>query len=67
MEYKPYSHEWHRKRYLKEALDMYLNEYVDNSVIYNDILDILSDRSELAYSDFNKTTELEYMIQSKKY
>ena len=46
---------------------MYLNEYVDNSVIYNDILDILSDRSELAYSDFNKTTELEYMIQSKKY
>lgn len=67
MEYKPYSPEWHRKRYLKEALDMYLNEYVDNSVIYNDILDILSDRSELAYSDFNKTTELEYMIQSKKY
>ena len=67
MEYKPYSHEWHRKRYLKEALDMYLNEYVDNSVIYNDILDILSDRSELAYSDFNKTTELEYMIQSKKH
>ena len=48
MDYKPYSPEWHRKRYLKEALDMYLNDYVSNEVIKNDIFDILMERSDSA-------------------
>ena len=65
MDYKPYSPEWHRKRYLKEALDRYLDDYVDNTTIKNDILDILSDRSESAYAEFNKVTELESMLESK--
>lgn len=65
MEYKPYSPEWHRKRYLKEALDRYLDDYIDNTTIYTDILDILSERSELAYAEFSKVTELESMLQSK--
>ena len=65
MNYKPYSPEWHRKRYLKEALDRYLDDYVDNEIIRDDILSILSDRSESAYAEFNKVTELESMIQSK--
>ena len=65
MDYKPYSPEWHRRRYLKEALDKYLDDYVDNTTIYTDILDILSERSELAYTEFSKVTELEYMLQSK--
>ena len=39
--YKPYSPEWHRYRYLKEAIDKYLDDYVDNQVIVNDILDIV--------------------------
>ena len=30
--YKPYSPEWHRYRYLKEAIDKYLDDYVDNQV-----------------------------------
>ena len=63
--YKPYSPEWHRKRYLKEALDKYLDEYIDNEVILEDISDILSERSERAYAEFSKINELEGMIHSK--
>ena len=66
MDYKPYSPEWHRKRYLKEALDKYLDDYVENSLIVEDILDILGERSETAYAEFNKVNELEYMIHGKK-
>ena len=65
MNYKPYSLEWHRKRYLKEALDNYLNDRADNNVIYSDIMDILHERSETAYSEFKKVTDLESMIYSK--
>ena len=65
MEYKPYSPEWHRKRYLKEAIYKYLDDYVENEVIREDILDILSERSETAYAEFNRLTELESMLQSQ--
>jgi len=63
--YKPYSPEWHRYRYLKEALDKYLDEYIDNSVILEDISDILSERSEKAYEEFSRVNELESMIHAK--
>ena len=66
MDYKPYSPEWNRKRYLKEALDMYLNNYVENSIIYADILDILSERADAAYQEFSKLNDLESKLQSKK-
>ena len=65
MDYKPYSPEWHRKRYLKEALDKYLDDYVPNDQIREDILDILGERSESAYADWNKTEELTSMLESK--
>lgn len=61
--YKPYSPEWHRHRYLKEAIDRYLDDYVNNDVIVNDILSILEDRSEAAYAEFNKLTELEAKLR----
>tara|TARA_Y100000994_G_scaffold176395_1_gene145556 strand:+ start:1385 stop:1579 length:195 start_codon:yes stop_codon:yes gene_type:complete len=61
--YKPYSPEWHRYRYLKEAIDKYLDDYVDNDVIRGDILSILGDRSEAAYAEFNKTSELESKLR----
>jgi len=66
MNYKPYSPEWHRKRYLKEALDKYLDDYVDNDVIYNDILDVLEERAELAHAEYNRVSELETKLRRSK-
>ena len=63
MDYRPYSPEWHRKRYLKEALDKYFDDYVDNDIIRQDILDILSERSEKAYAEFAKLNQLEQSFQ----
>lgn len=60
--YKPYSSEWHRRRFLKEALEKYLDDYADNAVILGDILDILSERSERAYAEFSKLNELESLL-----
>ena len=58
MEYKPYSPEWHRKRYLKESLDLYFDNYVDNEVIYEDIMDILGARMSAAVNEVNKVLDL---------
>ena len=66
MEYRPYSPEWHRKRYLKEAIDKYLDDYEENNVIIDDILDILGERSELAYQEFTKVNALETWINKAK-
>ena len=63
MDYRPYSPEWHRRRYLKEALDKYFDDYVDTDVIRADILDILSERSEQAYREFMRINELERALQ----
>ena len=65
MDYKPYSPEWHRKRYLKEALDKYLDDYASNDVIISDILSIISDRSELAYKEFSKLNDLEAKLHKQ--
>ena len=62
MDYKPYSPEWHRKRYLKEALDKYLDDYVENDMILEDIRDILSSRAEQAYQDFTRLNDLEHKL-----
>jgi uncharacterized protein YqkB len=56
--YKPYSPEWHRKRYLKEAIDKYFDDYVDNEVIHGDIMDILQDRMSIAMNEVNKVLDL---------
>jgi uncharacterized protein YqkB len=58
MSYKPYSPEWHRKRYLKEAIDKYFDDYVDNEVIHGDIMDILQDRMSIAVNEVNKVLDL---------
>jgi hypothetical protein len=63
MDYRPYSPEWHRRRYLKEALDKYLDDYVDNDIIIGDILSILAERSETAYAEFSKLNELESKLR----
>ena len=62
MDYKPYSPEWHRKRYLKESLDKYLDDYVDTDTILEDIRDILSSRAEQAYQEFTRLNDLEHKL-----
>ena len=58
MDYKPYSPEWHRKRYLTEALDKYFDDYIENEVIYDDLMDILSARMSAAVDEVNKVMDL---------
>ena len=58
MDYKPYSPEWHRKRYLKEALDKYYDDYIENEIIHGDLMDILSDRMSIAVDEVNKVVDL---------
>ena len=62
MNYKPYSPEWHRYRYLKEAIDKYLDDYVDPKFIIDDIRDILHIRSETAYEEFQRINQLEHYL-----
>ncbi len=64
MDYKPYTPEWHRKRYLKEALDNYLDDYVEVDLIINDILDILGRRSEAANAELSRVAELESKLRN---
>jgi hypothetical protein len=62
MDYKPYSIEWHRKRYLKEALDKYLDDYVNVEIIRKDIYDILDSRSKHAYEEYTRINDLKDKI-----
>jgi len=64
MTYKPYSPEWHRKRYLKEAIDTYFDDYVDNEIIYSDIMDILSARMSAAVNEVNKVLDLKDKLKT---
>ena len=41
MNYRPYSMEWNRRRYLSEAIKTYFNDDVDPSIIVDDIRDVL--------------------------
>tara|TARA_B100000035_G_C20993622_1_gene551427 strand:+ start:567 stop:764 length:198 start_codon:yes stop_codon:yes gene_type:complete len=43
MNYKPYTPEWNRRRYLSEAIQSYFNDGVDPSEIVGDILDVLQE------------------------
>jgi len=63
MDYRPYSPEWHRRRHLKEALDRYLDDYVSTDTIRQDLLSILSERSDKAYEEFMRINELERALQ----
>jgi hypothetical protein len=65
MNYKPYSPEWHRYRYLKESIDKYLEDGIDPTVVMDDIRDILHIRSELAYEEFTRINQLEHYLSDK--
>lgn len=63
--YKPYSQEWHRYRYLKEAIDKYLEDGVDPSFVMDDISNILHIRSEAAYEEFHRINQLEHYLSGE--
>ena len=63
MDYKPYSQEWHRYRYLREALEKYINDDVDNQVILDDILNIVCPRQLTAHREFKKLSNLEAKLR----
>ncbi len=63
MEYKPYSPEWHRLRYLKDAIDKYLDDYVDTEVILEDIQTILKYRSENALDEYQRVSDLQKKLR----
>ena len=46
MEYKPYSPEWHRKRYLSEAISKYFEDDAPTEVVVEDIVDLLETWAE---------------------
>ena len=61
--YKPYSPEWHRLRYLKEAIDLYFDDYVSTETILSDIDTILNARSENALDEYTRVTDLQKKLQ----
>ena len=63
MIYKPYTPEWHRKRYLQEALFKYIEDDADVEVVINDILDILFTDSEKKLAAFEKANALAYAFR----
>tara|TARA_R110001606_G_scaffold385145_1_gene548470 strand:- start:385 stop:579 length:195 start_codon:yes stop_codon:yes gene_type:complete len=63
MEYKPYSPEWHRLRYLKDAIDKYLDDYADTEVILEDIQTILKYRSENALDEYQRVSDLQKKLR----
>jgi len=62
MNYKPYSPEWHRKRCLREAILDYLNSSDENQVLYQDIMDILNERINVAQIEYQKVTDLKTLL-----
>lgn len=63
--YKPYSSEWHRRRFLHEAVNSYLDDSAGNEILVGDLISIINERSESCYADFQKLNQLEYMIRNR--
>jgi hypothetical protein len=66
MTYKPYTPEWSRQRYLREALHSYIDDGVENHKILRDIIEILYERSSVSLIDFEKTNELLWMVRKNE-
>lgn len=45
MDYKPYSMEWSRKRYLSEAIQQYFASGASTETIVDDIIDVLEENA----------------------
>jgi len=58
MNYKPYSAEWSRKRYLAEAIQKYFEDNAQADVIVQDIVDILEDWTASSMNQTNKLNDV---------
>ena len=66
-DYKPYSAEWSRKRYLSEALQTYFDDNVSVDVILDDIVDVLNQNAEEHRSRAEKFQEVLDGLKSLPY
>lgn len=64
MDYKPYSIEWSRKRYLSEAIQQYFDNDVSVDVVLNDIVDVLFDNTSYHRERAEKFEQL--MVELEK-
>ena len=58
MEYKPYSAEWSRKRYLAEAIRKYFEDDASPEVVLGDIADIIQEWEQYHTNILNKSKEI---------
>ena len=58
MEYKPYSAEWSRKRYLAEAIRKYFEDDASPEVVLGDIADIIQEWEQYHTSVLSKTKSI---------
>jgi len=58
MDYKPYSLEWSRKRYLSEAIQQYFDADASVETILEDIVDVLEQNASSYRSKADKFEEV---------
>mgnify|MGYP003338691953 FL=1 len=58
MNYKPYSAEWSRKRYLAEAIRKYFEDDASSEVVLSDITDILQEWEQYHTNVLSKTKSI---------
>jgi hypothetical protein len=58
MDYKPYTAEWNRKRYLSEAVQKYFEDDISADVIVDDIVDTLETWASTYRKQTNKLEEV---------
>jgi hypothetical protein len=64
MEYRPYSLEWSRKRYLNESIQKYFEDDVSVELILDDIIDILETNQSLYQ---NKSEKFQKVLDQLKF
>lgn len=62
-DYKPYTTEWSRKRYLSEALQKYFEDDAPTELIVSDIVDILED---WAYAYERRASKIQNVLENLK-
>ena len=65
--YKPYSPEWNRKRYLEESIQNYFESDISIDYILDDIVDILQEKINYHKSRAEKFQEVLDGLKSLQY